>query len=542
MPQRMSANPCRRLGRALAAMLLVWSHCADATPGALMPLTKLVSGAQWPGISQVIVYNRRVWFANSEPYADFNAADIYSYDPVSGSHRYEQQLFSQDAGEPVVFKGLLYWPFEDPRFSARRGEYLRTDGSAWQWREIRGAQAFHAHAMGGCGEHLLNGSGAWAGGIQSSLDAGRTWRADYMHPTYERKVSRILSFTALGQRCFAGLRAFAQPGAKLLEWTASGAVVPIPGADAYEGIRSLVTYQGAVYGIAMRAKRPTLVRLDGTQVHRLDAPPGDWVVSLGASEHGLFAITVEGGSGALWRRADGNWHLVHPFTDERPSAITVAGGAVFVGTYHKDGGSLWGPRPGHYIPRTNQDTHNTLSEPEAKSAHDLNERLNALDRALADPQSFHRLGSPLRDILDDVVDIGGAKAGHAVSARLLTPIANTRVKTFASPDPLSSQHVAQHHLLRAIGLIGAGYVPAQLLLAPWDQPDNPPAKYFHPTPAAIWTAGIVRQYDATTVNALLKRLQTYPDPDWIKGDIVGALSRITSRRHGYDATRWSDTP
>lgn len=35
-------------------------------------------------------------------------------------------LFSQDAGNPVVYNGLLYWPFEDPRRSAGTVEFAVT--------------------------------------------------------------------------------------------------------------------------------------------------------------------------------------------------------------------------------------------------------------------------------------------------------------------------------------------------------------------------------------------------------------------------------
>ena len=53
---------------------------------------------------------------------------------ISGRTRYEKHFFSQDAGTPTIAGGLLYWPYEDGRFSAGRGEYMVTNGRDWQWR------------------------------------------------------------------------------------------------------------------------------------------------------------------------------------------------------------------------------------------------------------------------------------------------------------------------------------------------------------------------------------------------------------------------
>ena len=72
----------------------------------------------WPVASKPVAYGGRLWFANSVKGRNHNSADLYSYDPVKGGLRYERHLFSQDAGDPLVFRGLLYWPFEDARFSA----------------------------------------------------------------------------------------------------------------------------------------------------------------------------------------------------------------------------------------------------------------------------------------------------------------------------------------------------------------------------------------------------------------------------------------
>ena len=66
----------------------------------------------------------------------FLALCLYSYDPAAGALRYEGALFSQGAGRPVVAGGLLYWPFEDARFSTDRAEFAVTNGVDWAWRVL----------------------------------------------------------------------------------------------------------------------------------------------------------------------------------------------------------------------------------------------------------------------------------------------------------------------------------------------------------------------------------------------------------------------
>ncbi len=104
----------RLLSAALTAAFLLW--------GALSPsfgATKLVPLSRpgvWNGVSGIIGFRGKIWFINSKKFVNHNSADLYTYDPATGSTRYERALFSQDAGDPVVMGGLLYWPFEDPRF------------------------------------------------------------------------------------------------------------------------------------------------------------------------------------------------------------------------------------------------------------------------------------------------------------------------------------------------------------------------------------------------------------------------------------------
>ena len=82
----------------------------------------------WPVASRLIGYRGKLWFANSVKGRNHNSADIWSFDPQSRKIRYERHLYSQDAGHPLVYKGLLYWPFEDALQSTGEGVIEVTDG------------------------------------------------------------------------------------------------------------------------------------------------------------------------------------------------------------------------------------------------------------------------------------------------------------------------------------------------------------------------------------------------------------------------------
>ena len=162
------------------------------------PLVVLSRPGAWQGVSQMIGFMDRLWFVNSVKFRNHNSADLYSYDPVAGDTRYERHLFSQDAGDPVVSSGLLYWPFEDARFSAGRGEYAVTNGRLWRWRVLPEGQVFHLHAMAGRGKTLFAATSAWRGGLQRSADGGESWKIIYDHPTPIGRVSLLTSLALLG--------------------------------------------------------------------------------------------------------------------------------------------------------------------------------------------------------------------------------------------------------------------------------------------------------------------------------------------------------
>ena len=174
----------------MAALALAVFVIASAGPArADERLVPLVDGLPWSGVSGLIGYDGRLWFVNSVKFVSHNSADVYSFDPSARTHRYERHLFSQDAGDPVVSGGLLYWPFEDSRWSPGRGEFMVTNGRDWRWGLLSEGRAFHVHAMSRLGDALYAAPSAWKARLQRSLDGGSTWRVVYTYPAPPRTVS-----------------------------------------------------------------------------------------------------------------------------------------------------------------------------------------------------------------------------------------------------------------------------------------------------------------------------------------------------------------
>ena len=176
-------------GRLVLTFLSMVLFARPAVAAEELPV--LAQVGPWPTLSRLIAYQDRIWFANSVKGRNHNSADIYSFEPTSEEVRYERHLFSQDAGHPVVADGLLYWPFEDSRFSLGWGHFSVTDGESWRLGTIPGLDSFHTHAMANVGERLVAASSAWRAGIQVSGDQGKGWQVLYDHETADRRVSRI---------------------------------------------------------------------------------------------------------------------------------------------------------------------------------------------------------------------------------------------------------------------------------------------------------------------------------------------------------------
>ncbi len=344
----------------VAAGLLVAGGGAARAAETLVPL---VEALPWSGVSGLIGYGGRLWFVNSVKFVNHNSADVYSYDARSGTRRYERHLFSQDAGDPVVSGGLLYWPFEDSRWSPGRGEFMVTNGRDWRWGILPEGRAFHVHAMARHGGALLAAPSAWKALLQRSLDGGTTWKVVYEYPAPARTVSRIVALATLNGALFGGVTAWHDPRSpKLLRWNAKR-FEPVADWPPGGSVPVLTPFRGWLYGDNVTNDGSAVWRTDGRRVERVTALDGFNVRSLAAGREAIWAVTADATGGALWRSADGrDWTREQRFRGLRPLDVEVYGGRVYVGASGRDGGVLLGPaapapveiaaaRPGLALPR-----------------------------------------------------------------------------------------------------------------------------------------------------------------------------------------------
>lgn len=518
------------LGAAALSFVLLGQTANAQARDALVPL---VRSLPWPGVSGLIGYDGRLWFANSVKFVNHNSADIYSYDPATGETRYERHLFSQDAGDPVVAYGLLYWPFEDSRFSPGRGEFMVTDGSNWRWGLLPEGRAFHVHTMTLHRGALYAAPSAWRAHIQRSLDHGTTWQPVFTYPSPPRQVTRITALKSLNGTLYGGLTIWSdESGPKLLRW-ADEKFHPVRGWPAGSAVPRLEAFRGWLYGDNVSESGAAVWRTDGTRVERVTGLDGHVVRALAAGADALWAVSVGNGGGALWRSADGvAWTRHQDFAGARPFDVAVYAGRVYVGARGSGGGMLWGPpapapmaapAPAAQLPRGR-----------AHPTEPLSRSLAALDRVLADPDRLRRI----RSAVVPLALRGDAATGKALLDRLDGPFANGDAAMFGGRVKIPAAKMARWYLLWAIAHNGHGRVPPGLIAAPWTARPNRAEKYLEPAPAAAWTAAELGQNDAETIDALIARLERPGDPKWLRGDMIGALTALTGRRFGYDLNRW----
>ncbi len=312
---------------------------------AFEPLVPLAQPGPWSGISGLIGYGARLWFVNSVKFVDHNSADLYSYDPLTGQTRYERHLFSQDAGEPGVAGGLLYWPFEDPRFSTGHGEYLVTNGLEWQWRILPDGEVFHVHAMAARRGALFAATSAWRGGLQRSDDDGATWRVSYDHPTPPGSVSRLTTLAVLDGALYAGLTAPGREGVKLLTMVGD-TLRPVAAWPRGQSVDVLKAYRGWLYGVNATGRGKAVWRTDGRAVGRVAGLDGQSVRALAPGPDALWAVSAQGRSGTLWRSADGvSWTAEQRFLTAEALDVAVYAGRVYVGRWVLVAGERCGGRP-----------------------------------------------------------------------------------------------------------------------------------------------------------------------------------------------------
>lgn len=525
---------------ALAAVFLcLTSQNRDAI--AADKLVVLKDGLHWPHVSSLIGYADRMWFVNSRKYVNHNSADIWSYDPATGTSRYERHLLSQDAGDPAVHDGLLYWPFEDSRFSPGRGEFMITNGRDWRWGLLPQGRAFHVHAMASSGGMLYAAPSAWVARLQRSADGGSNWELLYEHPTPDRRVSRITALADFRGTLYGGLVAwYRSTGAKLLRW--DGATFrQVRGWPEGSAVPRLQSFGGWLYGVNIAKDATSLWRTDGEKTEEVKQFAGRPIRGLAAGPKALWLITGSGEIGELWRSENGiGWMQAQTFPGIRLHGLGMYRGQIYIGGASQNGGVLLGPARTVGAPNRAAPPHRPKSLPRPLPrarplpADDPAQHLNNLQAALRNPAGY---GRGLRIRFGPLALSGDPGIGKALGGMLAGTFPDAEATMFGSrrfPAP----KMARWYILWAMAHNGHGRVPVELISAPWDAPANRAEKYFESPPAAAWAAAELGQNDDETIGALIARLDRPGDPDWLKGDMIGALTVLTGRRFAYDIAAW----
>lgn len=521
-----------------AILLAAVSQSSGQSSSESVPeLPVLTQTGPWPVISQMAFFRDQLWFTNSVKGVDHNSAEIYSYDPVTEKTRYERHLWSQDAGNPLVTEGLLYWPSEDPRLSPGWGDFQVTNGEDWASGQITTARMFHVFAMAELNGELVAATSAWRAGLQTSSDQGKTWREAYDHPTLDQRVSRIVDLVEIGGFLIGHLKG--PEGRKLIRFDGT-AVSDLPGWPQNLAMSEVVRHGVHVYGLVQEEGGTSVWRSDGKSSEmRAEATPGWWPFDLASDGTRLWAISDSANGGKLWRSEDAvNWTLAGNLIGGEPFDLVAAANAVYIGGAGKDGrGILWGLT--HGSAKSGNATIAKLPDIRPlpkKRVTDWADRTQTLDQALSDPQSYAAFGRPIRDLAFDAAT--SSPPSEFFAYLLKAPRPEGRMNPFRDVvvEPLGD--IGASVLLWAMGLSGQGHVPPAMIATPWTKAENGAAKYFDPQPTAMWAAAELVQKNQKTINALISRLAQPDDPLWLKGDAIGALTILTGQRFGFDLKAW----
>ena len=484
----------------------------------------------------MIVYDGRLWFANSVKGRDNNSADIYSLDFADGSVRYEHALWSQDAGHPMVWDDLLYWPYEDALISGGWGTFEVTNGRDWTLGIIPTEDIFHVHDMAALDGRLYAATSAFATGLQVSDDRGKTWVTSYAHPMPDRKLRRLVRLATFNDKVFAELREPA--GRSLLTFYGDHVTTPA-GWPTGSRLSDLAPLGDWLYGLVGGENGGEVWRTDGLRVERLAGPfENGTTVDLVSDGKLLWALTRDDDGGTLWTSDNGsNWQRTARLKDGRPYDLLVAGGQPFVAGSGDDGhGIIWGTT-GITVDAVgaSPDLPDVTPQP-YDPVTDWPAAAERLDFLLADPVGYEDVG-----LLIDEFTYNAAYSDPPVGffeARLQTPRPAGPRDLFRDVTVDNVGDIGHFLLLRAMGFARQGRIDPVLLATPWTTPENSAQKYYDPLLAALWAAGRLDQDDRETVAVLVERLARDNEPLWLRGLVIGTLTGLTGKRFGHDVEAW----
>lgn len=481
----------------------------------------------WPVISQLIAYKGRIWFANSVKWRNHNSADIWSLDPAQGDVRYERHLFSQDAGIPLVHNGLLYWPFEDSRFSIGWGMIEVTDGSNWQPLVVPTAEIFHTNALVTRNDQIVAITSAWRTGLQSSADLGRNWTQLYDHPTPKGKLSRLRYPVVLRDELYGQLE---QPdGIRLVKFV-ENRPLSVPGWPQNRRIFALTRHRNQIVAAVRAGKGYDIWSTDGRTSQQLSRQPVHMnLTDLASDGRRLWAITSEKNGGRLWSSPQGgNWTGHTRFSGGQPLSLNIIAGKPYVAGAGEDGrGIIWGPSE-HEISRNIIPVALPRQFPASSAKTDWQIAGARLDTVLGDISSYQNHGrKQLRRLIFDAVRLG-APSGFFVQ-RLTARFPAGTIPAFGGKLDVKAADMGQSYIFLGMGLAKQKDVPVSFLKRPWQAPANSFEKYFDPLLTALWATMVSGQKDTATIDSLIERLAADLDPLWLRGQITATLGTLTGK-------------
>lgn len=528
----------------LLAVISVATTASAALAQAPPQMEVLARVGPWPVVSQMIGFRGRVWFANSVKGVNHNSSDLWSFDPHTREVRYERHLFSQDAGDPLIHRGLLYWPFEDSRTSLGWGGMQVTNGEDWRFLLVPSAEMFHIHLAAEFRGALVAVTSAWRAGLQVSRDGGRTWNQAYDRPTPPQRVSRMSEFAVAGDLAVGRMR---EPGEKyrLVRWNGD-ALSDVPGWAQGPYVMALTAHKNAVFFAHSTDKDSGISVVENGKARTLSTSPTGWRVrDLASDGERLWAIATVQEGGEVWSSAAGeDWRLEAILSGGTPSYIALADGAVYVGGAGDDGrGILWGMLPETLAAETvavRSYAPPKLPAPQVSAEREDLDALGAeLDAALQEPVNFFNHGRVvLRGLVHRIAR--SDPPSDFLASRLTPDLPNDDVPVIGGSKSVAAGDLGHWIVLWGIGLSRKGTVPLHYFDRPWITPEHGSEKYFDPLLMALWAVTQTGQADEETIGALIDRLDRDGDPDWLQGDVIGVLSALTGERFGYDTAAWRD--
>lgn len=489
----------------------------------------------WPHASRLIGYRGRLWFAVSVKYRNHNSSDIWSMDPQTRERRLERNLFSQDAGTPVIFNDLLYWPHEDALLAGGTGEVSATNGEDWGLFTIQSALMYHTSELLDFDGKLLAVTGARHAGLQISADGGRSWKALYDHSAPPKHIARIKDMTRLtkdekADEYYATLRD--QKKQRLVKWNGAAfdAITSFP---FNQPIRGLTAHKGAIHAIVGRGAERQIWQSNGETSSHLGRK-GNFI-DIASDGETLWAISNDG---TLFSIKNDLWQKHSRLKGGKATAIEFIGGALYVAGAGDDGRAIiWGPKSHKFekFPAPLPALPAPLITGDSKM--DWEDMGKQIDRLLSAPETYRGYrDDDLNALLDKAANKNPPPGFFA--QRLSANIPDIAINVFSGNSETKALHLAYANILRNMERSGQTGVPPSLLSIKWTAQSNSYEKYLALPLMALKTIAVTGQNDDATIAALIARLDYKDDPDWFKSQLVGTLTAVTGQYYGYDRKAW----